>query len=417
MDKNSFNTIIIGGGAAGLMCAATIVNRGNGEILLLEKMEKCGRKVRITGKGRCNITNNKSREDFLSRVHGGRDFVTHAFDTFDNMATMRYFESIGLPLSIEQGGRVYPKSGDAWDVVRALENRAKREGVKIWCDSEVTDIIYNSDSTFTVEVKKNGDKRLINAKKVVVATGGVSYPSTGSTGDGYRFAHNNGHTVVPVMPALVPFEVDRPFSGDMKGLLLKNVTLSLVVDGVVQAKESGEIEFFAFGIGGGAVYRVSRQAVEALYSDKRVELSIDLKPALSRAKIVGRIERELQSDGRLTVGALLRKLLPQKIIASVLKETKLSSSVTVSKLNSAQIDTIIYNLKNYSLPVVADRGFKEAVITVGGVSTEEVNNLTMESLILPNLYFIGELLDIDADTGGYNLQLAFSTAYLAAQNV
>ncbi len=413
---NRYNTIVIGGGAAGLMCAATLAEKGI-HTLLLEKMEKCGRKIRITGKGRCNITNNKQRDVFLSKVQGGREFITHSFDTFNNFDTINYFEEIGLRTVTEQGGRIYPKSGDAWDVVRALENQIKKCGGNIICHATVKELIIKDNNCEGVEVEIKGETREIYADNIVVATGGVTYPSTGSTGDGYRFAHNSGHRVIPVMPALVPFEVDYPFNSDMKGLILKNVNITLKIDDKEAKSESGEVEFFAFGVGGGGIYRLSRAAVEALYEDKIVDFIIDLKAGLSPNKLKGRIERELDSNRNLSYSELLRKLLPPKIINGVIDYIGIAPNRRVSSLNDSEIDKLISGLKQFQLPVLQERGFNEAVITVGGVSCDEVDNLSMTSTLIDNLYFAGEVLDIDADTGGYNLQLAFSTARIAALSI
>lgn len=417
MQKNkTYDTIIVGGGAAGLMCAALAARRGV-KVLLLEKMEKCGRKIRITGKGRCNLTNNKDMSTFLSKVRSGSEFITEAYSKFTNNDTAQYFESIGLALSTLQGGRIYPASGDAWDVVRMLEREIIKYGGEIKCNSEVNSLLTENKVCCGVELSHGDDTQELHAKSVVLATGGVSYPTTGSTGDGYRMADEVGHNIVAVMPALVPFNLGHPFSSQLGGLVLKNIELSLLINNTKTASELGEVEFFRFGIGGGAVFRLSREAVEALYEDDKVVFSLDLKPALSATKLLGRFERECTTNPHLKVNELLRKLLPQQIIPLISQSLSFRPTLNASAMTEANALELIDKIKNLRFTVASHRGFREAVITVGGVSLEEVNPRTMESLKIKNLYLGGELLDLDADTGGYNLQLAFTTAHAIAQNL
>lgn len=408
-----FDLIIIGGGAAGLL-AASLASKGGAKVLLLEKMEKVGRKIRITGKGRCNLTNNKERDFFLSKVKAGADFISSSFSMFDNFALMDYFEEIGLPLSVEQGGRVYPKSGDAWDVVKVLERECTRNGAKISCRSEVKSLIINNGICSGVTLT---DGREIFSSSVLIATGGVSYSGTGSTGDGYQFAYDAGHKIIPVMPSLVPFEVGKPFTPSLVGLILKNIKLSLIINGEEIASEVGEVEFFRFGIGGGAVFRLSREAVEGLYSGKEVDFSIDTKPGLSITKLEGRVKRELEQKPTLTLNELLVKLLPAKLSNVIIDDLRLNRNIRVTQMSDSLILEVLTEIKNIILPVYDHRGFKEAVITAGGIDTSEINPNTMESKKIKSLYFAGEVLDIDADTGGYNLQLAFTSGYCAAKAI
>ncbi len=412
--KMIYDVIVIGGGAAGMACAATAAKRGL-SVVLLEKMEKCGRKIRITGKGRCNITNNKDRDTFLSKVRAGAEFIAPAFDAFNNFALVDMFYEMGLELKAEQGGRVYPAKGDAWDVVRTLERELKRLGVHTRLKSEVKGIITDKSNSQVLGVELSNDR--VSARSVVIATGGVSYPSTGSTGDGYKFAFDLGHTIVPLMPALVPFEVSYPFHSSLKGLVLKNIAIKLEINGTEVAQEIGEVEFFNFGIGGGAIYRLSREAVSALYDGSDIDFVIDMKQGLSQTKLEGRVSRELEAKPTLKCSELLRKLVPQKIVSQLLNYCNLSPNMRVSQLSKHELNSLIDCLKKFRLPVITNRGFKEAVITVGGVSTNEVNPITMESLKVKGLYFAGEVLDIDADTGGYNLQLAFTTAVAAGMAI
>ncbi|MEG1554621.1 MAG: NAD(P)/FAD-dependent oxidoreductase [Rikenellaceae bacterium] len=408
MRKISYDVIVIGGGAAGLMAAGVASSLGK-SVLLLEKMEKVGRKIRITGKGRCNITNNKSKEEFLSKVRSGADFLDYAFDRFSNYDTVNLFEKIGLRTLLERGGRIFPQSGDAWDVVRALEGWCVKNGVEVCCTSEVSSIEEKDGAIQGVVIGGN----TVAAPKVIVATGGFSYPSTGSTGDGCRFAHALGHSIVPVRPSLVPFEIDYKDISSLTGLLLKNIELSLFADGVEVDKEMGEVEFFNFGIGGASTFKLSRKGVDVVDEGKNVEFHIDLKPALSVAKLKGRFFREVEADARLTISMLLRKLMPSPIIPLVVSQIAMSSNTLVSKLSDNEIIHVIEVIKSVKLKVLDHRGFREAIVTAGGVDLSQVDNKTMESKIVKGLFFAGEVLDIDADTGGYNLQLAFSTGHLA----
>lgn len=408
---SNYELIVVGGGAAGLMIAAVAAERGR-KVLLLEKMEKVGRKIRITGKGRCNVTNNKSHEEFLSKVRAGAEFVKPSFELFDNLQTIAFFERIGVPISIEQGGRAYPRSGDAWDIAIGLERWAVKHGAKIRCGCEVTRLLVEDDGR-CVGVETQGET--IFGSKVVVATGGVSYPGTGSTGDGYRMAYEVGHNVIPVAPSLVPFEIAGKFIPSLAGVILKNVTLTLMVNGAERGKEMGEVEFFRFGIGGGMVFRLSRDGVEALMDGDKVEFLLDMKPSLSIAKLIGRVGREVEAKPNLKLRELLLKLLPSKMAAVVGEMIKVSDSTAVVRISERDLTEILTLIKNFRLPVTAHRGFKEAVVTAGGLSTAEIDPHTMESKLVKGLFFAGEVIDMDADTGGYNLQLAFSTAYCVAK--
>lgn len=411
-----YDCVIIGGGAAGLMAAAVAAERGK-KILLLGKMEKVGRKIRITGKGRCNVTNNKSHEEFLSKVRAGGDFVTPAFEMFDNVSTIRLFERIGVPISIEQGGRAYPRSGDAWDIATALEKWILKHKGVIMCNCEVERLILKDNQCVGVSIQHKGNSEIIEASSVMIATGGVSYPGTGSTGDGYGMAYEVGHTIIPVAPSLVPFEIAGNFLSIITGLILKNITLSLSVNGVEKSKEMGEIEFFRFGVGGGVVFRLSRDAVGALMDGHKVDFVLDMKPSLSVPKLLGRTAREIEAKANLTFGEFLVKLLPAKMASVVCQSSKIGRDKKVSLMSEVELTELFTHIKNFKLTVTNHRGFKEAVITAGGVSTSEIEPLTMESKLIKNLYFAGEVIDMDADTGGYNLQLAFSTAYSAAMSI
>lgn len=405
-----YDLIVVGGGVAGLMAAGTAASSG-ARVLLLEKMEKPGRKLRITGKGRCNVTNDRSREEFLAKVRQGAEFFSPAFEAFDNRAAVRFVEVLGVPLTVERGGRVFPTSGKAWDVANALVSWVSGTGCEVRCYAPVESLMV-ADGAVRGVVLELGEH--IPAKAVLLATGGVSYPATGSTGDGHEMAYDVGHSIEPLRPSLVPLEVSVP--AGLKGLALRNVELSLIVDGEVAERRFGEMEFTADGVAGGAiVLQVSRAAVDALSDGRRVELSVDLKPALSAEKLRNRISREIEAmGGSATVKLLLQKLLPAQLRGAIAQAADLSLS---KPLADSDRERLVGTLKEWRFPVGDYRPFTEAIVTAGGVDLSEIDPLTMESMKINGLYIAGELLDIDADTGGYNIQVALSTGYLAAKAI
>ncbi|WP_297831488.1 NAD(P)/FAD-dependent oxidoreductase [uncultured Rikenella sp.] len=411
-----YDLIVIGGGPAGLMAAgqAAAYLGGQGRVLLLEKMEKPARKLRITGKGRCNVTNDRPREEFLAKVRQGTDFFRPAFEAFDNRAAIRWFKSeLGMPLAHERGGRIFPASGRAWDVAEALAAWAVSSGAEIRCHAAVGELTI-ADNQIQGVMLESGER--LEARAVVLATGGVSYPTTGSTGDGHEMADAAGHRIEPLRPALVPLEVAVP--GGLKGLMLKNVELSLLVDGTVAERRFGEMEFTAEGIAGGAiVLQVSRTAVDALIDGRRVELSVDLKPALSVEKLRNRIGREIEAlDGDTPIKVLLQKLLPTQLRSVIARAAGLSLSAPAGELTERERERLATILKGWRFAVRDYRPFTEAIVTAGGVDLAEVDPLTLASRRVRGLYFAGELLDIDADTGGYNIQIALSTGYRAGRS-
>ncbi|MDR2651081.1 MAG: NAD(P)/FAD-dependent oxidoreductase [Prevotellaceae bacterium] len=406
----TYDLIIIGAGAAGLLGAGTAAEKGL-KVLLIEKMEKPARKIRISGKGRCNITNTKQHDDFLSHVYPDSRFLNPALRNFSNFKTIEFFNSLGLKTVTERGERVFPESGKAWDVAECLIKWAKKAGTEIICNAKVKSLNIENDEIRSVNVDFGNYEKIIAAKYFLITTGGLSYPLTGSTGDGYELAKQAGHTITNLRPSLVPLKI-KNHNTQLNKLQLKNVALSLYVDGNYIDDEFGEIEFNKTGITGALTLRLSRKAVGAIIEKKHVELQLDLKPALNYEQLRNRIMREMQTVE--TNHALLCKLLPQQIITVFAEKANIKLQ---NKITDADIEKIIKSLKNLTFEVSGFNGFDEAIVTAGGVSLKEIDSKTMKSKIMKNLYFAGEIIDLDANTGGYNLQIAFSTARLAAQNI
>lgn len=409
-----YDVIVVGAGAAGMMAAGTAARNGH-RVLLLEKMEKSGRKVRITGKGRCNVTNARPPEEFAGQVRTNAEFFSTAFAEFNNKATIRFFERLGVKLDVERGERVFPRSGKAWDIANALLEYCVDNGVKIVYDTRVTEIMTLNGRVFGVRYRnKRGFERKEECPRVIVATGGVSYPATGSTGDGYTFAADLGHTVEPVRPSLTPLVSSHPQIGYLDGLLLKNIRAVLHIDGEPVREEFGELGFSERGIEGAVALRMSRDAVDALIDGRRVKLVVDLKPALTEEILHERIAREIAGmEPTEFFGELLRKLVPKPLVMPLAQELDIHSKNYVGKLTEEEITRLIKTLKGFTFPITDYAPFEYAIVTAGGVSCAEVNPYTMESLKVRGLYFAGEVLDLDANTGGYNLQIAFSTGRLA----
>jgi predicted Rossmann fold flavoprotein len=406
--------VVIGAGAAGMLAALSAAEEGV-SVLLLEKMEKAGRKIRITGKGRCNITNTKNWDDFSKHVYPKNTFFKWAFYNLSNTKTIALFEEMGLETIIERGDRVYPKSGLAKDVVDALVNRLIALGVEIRYNARVTDIKSVDGLVSELVWDENGIRKSLSPKAVIVATGGLSYPTTGSDGDGYKFAENLGHNIVPCFPSLTAL-MPKGYDNSLESLVLKNVTLKLYIGKDAVQEEFGDVEFTNNGLEGPLGLRVSRKAVKALLNGEKVFITIDLKPALSEVQLINRVNREFDSNGKIRMADLLPRLLPKQLIEPFMKQNKLLSGKILSSQLPGEIYPIIDLLKNWKLEIESFTSFERCVITAGGVSINDIVSKNMSSRILKNLYFAGEVIDIDGDTGGYNLQIAFSTGYLAGKS-
>ena len=409
-----YDVVVIGGGAAGLMAAGTAARVGN-KVLLLEKMEKPARKVRITGKGRCNLTNARPAEEFAENVRTNAEWLKVAMSEFTNRATMRFFERMGVKLVTERGERVFPASGKAADIANALEFYCRDYDVEIQCNSRVTEILVAGGKVYGLKyMNKRGFVRKIEVENVIIATGGVSYPATGSTGDGYAFADRVGHTVESVRPSLTPLVSNHPQIEYIKSVWLKNINARLFVAGEMVREEFGEMSFSDRGLAGAVILRLSRDAVDALLEEKSVKIELDLKPALTEDILRERIKREVaEMRPEDFFAELVRRLVPKPLVEPICTELDVHSRLYISKVSDKEFERLIKVLKGWSFPISDYAPFENAVVTAGGVSCSEVNEYTMESLKIKGMYFAGEVLDVDANTGGYNLQIAFSTGHLA----
>lgn len=411
-----YDVIVIGAGAAGMMAAATAAKNGR-RVLLMEKMEKAGRKIRISGKGRCNLTNARPPEEFREAIRTNADFFDVAFAEFNNKATIRLFERLGVKLDIERGQRVFPHSGKAWDIANALIDYCVECGVEVMYDTRVSDVLAIDGKVYGVRYfNKRGFERKEEAPNVIIATGGVSYPATGSTGDGYIFADKLGHTIEAVRPSLTPLRTSHPQRKYLDGLLLKNVAARLYVDNELVREEFGEIGFSERGIEGAIALRMSRDAVDALIDERKVKIVLDMKPALTEEMLTERIRREIADmQPEEFFAELLRRLVPKQMVIPLAHELDVHSKNYIRKVTDAEIARLVKVLKGMTFPIVDYAPFEYAVVTAGGVRCDEVNRYTMQSNKVSGLYFAGEVLDIDANTGGYNMQIAFSTGRLAGQ--
>ena len=403
--------IVVGAGAAGLMAAGRAAEAG-AETLLLEKMRRPGRKLEITGAGRCNLTNVSPLAEFIEHFEPNGRFLRQAFSQFFASELVDFFSERGLATVTERGGRVFPASGRAKDVVETLCRWVAERGVTVGTLSPVRRLLVDGHRVVGVGLPRG---RVHRADAVVLATGGASYPATGSTGDGYELARSVGHKVVPIRPALVPLETAGRTARDLQGLSLKNVTLSARMDGKKQAQAFGEMLFTHFGLSGPIVLALSRKVVDALRAGEKVAVSIDLKPALDERQLEARLLRDLTAHGRQKFGTLLKGLLPRKLIPVCAESTGISPDKLAHQVTAPERKRLRVWLKDFRLDVTGHRPFEEAIITAGGVDTREVDPRTMASRLVDGLYLTGEVLDIDGDTGGYNLQAAFSTGWVAGR--
>ncbi len=396
--------LVIGAGPAGMMAAIRAAENG-AAVTLLEKMKRPGRKMMITGKGRCNITNAADVPEIIRNIHGNGAFLNSSMRAFDNQDVMEFFRQQGVPVKVERGNRVFPVSDKAQDVVDAMVHRLHELDVRIELEMPVADILLQEGRVAGVRTKSGAHYK---ADAVILAVGGASYPGTGSTGDGYEMAKKLGHTVVPLRPSLVPLETEEEWVKDVQGLSLRNVRATLLAGGEKVQEMFGEMMFTHFGVTGPIILSMSRRAAKCLAEGKFVELELNLKPALTPEKLDARIQREFEQRIRKSLKNGLLNLLPHKLIEPVLDCAYLDSEKPVHQVTAEERHRLAETLQHLTLTIAKTRPLAEAIVTAGGVSVREINPKTMESKLVPGLYFAGEVVDVDAYTGGYNLQAAFS---------
>ena len=407
--------LIIGGGAAGMMAAVFAAKNGN-KVELFEKNKKLGKKLFITGKGRCNITNAAELEDFFPAVTSNPKFLYSAFYSFTNEQVISFFEGLGVRTKVERGGRVFPVSDHSSDVIQALKKEMERLEVKINLNAEVKELRIEkrpSGETGTGILLASGKK--ISGDAVIVATGGISYPSTGSTGDGYRFARKCGHKVSELSPSLVPMEVKEWYAGELMGLSLRNIEIRITDGKKKLYQEFGEMLFTHYGVTGPVILSASSIVGKKL-KDKELTLHIDLKPALTEEQLDKRVLREFEANHNRQFKNAVDGLFPSKLRPVIVELSGISEEKKVHEITKEERLRFVRLIKDFTMTLTGLRGYNEAIITKGGVSVKEIDPGTMESKLVKGLYFAGEVLDLDAVTGGYNLQIAWSTGYLAGIN-
>jgi predicted Rossmann fold flavoprotein len=406
-----YKILIVGGGPAGMMAAIRAAQLGDG-VCLLEKNNGLGKKLLISGKGRCNLTNVGDIDNFLNNFSKSGEFLRDAFKVLPNTALMDFFEENGLRLKTERGGRVFPDSDKSVSVLLALKSRLQGQNIEIIYNSPVQSIICK-DRIWQVTLK---DRRVFAARKVILATGGASYAATGSDGFGFKLAASLGHKVVPLRPGLVPLETKEDFVCNLSGLSLKNVKVNFSQGRNKWQSDIGEMLFTHFGVSGPLILEASSKIIDWFKEKEPVVLSIDFKPGLSGQQLEERLLRDFKDMGSKTFKNILKELLPAKLIDNFVMLSNIPADKKAHQVTQAERMVIGRLLKDFRLTMTCPRPLDEAIVTRGGVSIKEINPKTMESRINPGLYFCGEIIDVDASTGGYNMQAAFSTGWLAGEN-
>lgn len=411
--------VVIGGGPAGMMSAIASAEQGN-QVILIEKMSSLGRKLLITGKGRCNITSSLDMDDFIKNTPGNGRFLYSCYQEFTNQDILEFLKKQGVEVKEERGNRIFPVTDKSLDVLRAFTKRLKELNVKIEYNTKVEKILIEENKV--IGVKANN--KTIHADKVILATGGKSYPLTGSTGDGYKLASDVGHTITSIKPSLVPLETyNKKICQDMQGLSLRNVKIQLkdVEKDKIIYEEQGEMIFTHFGVSGPTIlsssaHLVRYKNIEEKFANKKIVLTIDFKPALSEEKLDARVVRDFDKQKNKQYKNSLDELLPQKLIPIIVERSNINANKKVNEITKEERKALIKLLKDFELEIKQFRPIDEAIITSGGVSIKEINPKTMESKLINGLYFAGEIIDVDSYTGGFNLQIAYSTGYVAGKN-
>lgn len=406
--------IVVGGGAAGMMAAIFAARNGN-QVHLIEKNNKLGKKIYITGKGRCNITNAADIEDLFSAVISNPKFMYSSFYSFTNDQVIDFFENLGVKTKIERGGRVFPESDHSSDVIGALHRELNRQNVKISLLTEVKQLMIDQGKVVGVEVQDAGKNLKEYADAVIVATGGLSYPTTGSTGDGYRFAKKCGHRITDLSPALVPMEVKEWYAKELMGLSLRNIQVTVTQGKKKLFQDFGEMLFTHYGVTGPVILSASSVIGNDL-KKQELTLHIDLKPALSFEQLDKRVLRDFESNHNKQFKNAIEGLFPSKLRPIMIERSNIPETKKVNEITKEERLNFVNLIKDFTMTLTALRGYNEAIITKGGISVKEIDPGTMESKLVNHLYFAGEVLDLDAVTGGYNLQIAWSTGYLAGIN-
>ena len=404
--------VVVGGGPAGMTAAIAAAENGH-DVLLLEQNEKLGKKLYITGKGRCNITNACETEELFLNVTKNAKFLYSAFYTYDSNRVMQFFEENGLALKTERGNRVFPVSDHSSDVIATLQKVLKEKGVETCLNTKVVKILTDKEMVCGVCLE-NGDKIRLDA--LVIATGGFSYQSTGSTGDGYRFAKELGHNVTELSPALVPFCTKEDYVKELQGLSLKNVTVSVYRKNKKVYEDFGEMLFTHFGVSGPLILSASSR-IPGNIANEELFMEIDLKPALTKEQLDKRILRDFEESQNKQFKNAIPKLLPLKMIPVVIELSGIQPEKKVNEITKEERERLVMTIKHFPVTITGLRDFNEAIITRGGVSVKEINPSTMESKKIRHLYFAGEVMDVDAVTGGFNLQIAWSSGYLAGTSI
>ncbi len=403
--------IVIGGGAAGMFAAVAAAEAGH-QVVILEQNEKLGKKIYITGKGRCNLTNACDTQELFESIPRNAKFLYSAIYTYDNFRVMDFFERHGMPIKTERGNRVFPVSDHSSDVIFALQKVLKESGVKVFLHTKAEKILTQDGKVVGVLV--NG--KVCEAEAVIVATGGYSYQSTGSTGDGYRFAKEAGHRVEELAPSLVPMTVKEEYCMQMQGLSLRNVSVKIKDGKKTLYEEFGEMLFTHFGISGPLILSAS-SVVNTQIQKRELSMEIDLKPALTKEQLDARILRDFEENKNRQFKNAVQKLLPSKMIPGIIEICENPADKKINEIKKAERKQLIQLIKHFPMTLTGLRDFKEAIITRGGVNVKEIDPSTMESKLVKGLYFAGEVLDVDAYTGGFNLQIAWSTGYLAGNSI
>lgn len=425
------NVVVIGGGPAGMMAAIASAEQGN-YVILIEKMSSLGRKLLITGKGRCNITSSLDMNEFIKNTPGNGRFLFSCYQEFTNQDIIDFLKKQGLDVKEERGNRIFPVTDKSLDVLKAFTKRLKELNISIKYNTSVEEILVEDNKVIGVKINdkelskdaRNAENKIIKADKVILATGGKSYPLTGSTGDGYELAKKLGHTITAIKPSLVPLEThNKKVCQEMQGLSLRNVKIQLkdVEKNKVIYEEQGEMLFTHFGVSGPTIlsssaHLVRYKNIEEKFAEKKIVLSIDFKPALTEEKLDARLLRDFDKQKNKQYKNSLDELLPQKLIPIVVERSKINSNKKVNEITKEERRNLVKLLKHFELEIKQFRPIDEAIITSGGVSIKEINPKTMASKLVEGLYFAGEIIDVDSYTGGFNLQIAYSTGYVAGKN-